>query len=188
MGTFQELFLIVLSLFASLKLMSGFIHETFLVYKLETFKNYKKAKHITLCDIWLIDENYFQKMFSPSPPEKTHSPFKKSKIASPPPFWPTLHIFQLPLPPTCRMGGRTPWNSFSFTCGIVFNYRSRYDILSEEYIFTLWSFGGMYVLPSPVFFKGKFLQWESGKSWVVGIWQGVILTIWIFLKARNNIL
>ena len=99
MGTFQELFLVVLSLFASLNLMSCFIHETFLVSKLETFKNYKKAKHITLSDIWLIDENYFQKMFSPPPPEKTHSPFKKSKIASPPPFWPTLHIFQLPLPP-----------------------------------------------------------------------------------------
>ena len=49
--TFLELSLIILSLFASLKLMSAFIHETFLVYELETFKNCKEAKHIILCDI-----------------------------------------------------------------------------------------------------------------------------------------
>ena len=48
--TFQEVSLIILSLFDSLKLMSAFIHETFLVYKLETFKNCKEAKHIILCD------------------------------------------------------------------------------------------------------------------------------------------
>ena len=38
MWNFQEVFLIILTLFANLKLMSVlFIHETFLVYKLETF-------------------------------------------------------------------------------------------------------------------------------------------------------
>ena len=130
----------------------------------------------------------FRKCSVPHPLKKPTPPLKNQKLQVLLPFGQHYTFFSSPSPPTCRMGGRTLWNSFSFTCGIVFNYRSRYDILSEEYIFTLWSFGGMYVLPSPVFFKGKFLQWESGKSWVVGIWQGVILSIWIFLQARNNIL
>ena len=51
-----------------------FIHETFLVYKLETFKNCKEVKHIMimviaiiyiffiLCDIWSTVENYSQKI------------------------------------------------------------------------------------------------------------------------------
>ena len=99
MGTFQEVFLIILSLCASLKLVGAFIHETFLVYELETFQNCKETKHIILCDIWLIVENYFQKMLSPPPPsshKKSTPPFKNSKSASPPPVWPTLHIFQIP--------------------------------------------------------------------------------------------
>ena len=44
MGNFQEVFPIILSLFSNLKLMSVFIHETFLVYKLETFKNCRAGK------------------------------------------------------------------------------------------------------------------------------------------------
>ena len=154
MGTFQEVFLIILSLCASLKLVGAFIHETFLVYELETFQNCKETKHIILCDIWLIVQNYFQKMLSPPPPsshKKSTPPFKNSKSASPPPVWPILHIFQIP---PCRKGDRTLWTSFSFTCDIVFNYRFRYDMLPEENISTLWSFGGMYI-PSPVFFKGE---------------------------------
>ena len=47
--------------------MSAFIHETFLVYKLGKFKNCKEAKQVILRDIWLIVENYFQKMLSPPP-------------------------------------------------------------------------------------------------------------------------
>ena len=35
---------------------------------------------------------------------------------------------------------------------------------------------------------GKSAQQEGGNYLEVGIWQRVILTIWIFLKARNNIL
>ena len=54
--------------------MSAFIHETFLVYKLEKFKNHKEAKHIILCDIWLIVENYFQKMLIPPPAWKNPLP------------------------------------------------------------------------------------------------------------------
>ena len=66
-------------------------------------------------------------------------------------------------PPPCRKGGRILWTSFSFTCGIVFNYRFTFDILSEENISTLWSFEGMYILPSPVFFKGAIPP--------VGVWE-----------------
>ena len=68
MGNFQEVSLIIPSLFANLKLISAFIHETFLVYKLETFKKCKEAKHIILHDIWLIVESYFQKMLIPPLP------------------------------------------------------------------------------------------------------------------------
>ena len=50
MEKFKELFLITQSLFANLKLMSAFYetHETFLVCKLETFKNCKEVKHIMI--------------------------------------------------------------------------------------------------------------------------------------------
>ena len=61
-----------------------FIHETFLVYKLETFK---EVKHIMimiiaiiyiffiLCDIWSTVENYFQKILRPPLPWKNPLPF-----------------------------------------------------------------------------------------------------------------
>ena len=49
MGNFHEVFLIILSLFANLKQMCAF-HETFLVYKLETFKNCKEVKHVMIID------------------------------------------------------------------------------------------------------------------------------------------
>ena len=54
-----------------------FSHETFLVYKLETFTNCKEVKHIMimiiviiyiffiLCNIWLTVDNYLQKILSP---------------------------------------------------------------------------------------------------------------------------
>ena len=55
-----------------------YIHETFLVYKLETFAICKEVKHIMLIlllyftflflwDIWSTVENYFQKILSPRP-------------------------------------------------------------------------------------------------------------------------
>ena len=92
-----------------------FIHETFLVYKLETSKNCKEAKQIMiitiaiiyfliLCDIWLTLKITSRK--SSGPPEKihsqllTHSPLKNSKSESPPTFWPTLKNFQ-PLSIVC---------------------------------------------------------------------------------------
>ena len=79
-----------------------------------------------------------------------------------------------PPPSSCRKGGRTLRTGFSFSCGIVFHYRFRYDVLSEKDISTLWSFGGMYILPSPVFFKGEnspskrvgnLWWWEYDKEW-----------------------
>ena len=51
MGNFQDVFLIILSLFSNLKLMSDFyfIYKKFLVYnKLEIFKNCKEVKHIIM--------------------------------------------------------------------------------------------------------------------------------------------
>ena len=63
-----------------------FIHETFLVYKLETFKNCNEVKHIMimiiviiyiffiLYDIWSTVENYFQNMLKPPPPLKKSTP------------------------------------------------------------------------------------------------------------------
>ena len=102
MGNFQEVFLIILSLFATLKLTSVlFIHETFLVYKLETFTNCKEVKHIMIMIIAIIHfffllwdigstvENYYQKILNPYP-WKDPAPFllnpprptKNSKSAS----------------------------------------------------------------------------------------------------------
>ena len=71
-----------------------FIHEKFLVYKLETFENCKEVKHIIimiiaiiyifliLCDIWSTVENYFHKILPPLK-KYTHPLFKNSKIARP---------------------------------------------------------------------------------------------------------
>ena len=55
MWNFQEVFLITLSLFDNLKLMSVlFIYETFLVYKLETFTNCKEVKQFMIMIIAII--------------------------------------------------------------------------------------------------------------------------------------
>ena len=87
MWNFQEVFLIMLSLCGNLKLMSvHFIHETFLVYKLETFTNCKEVKHIMIMiiaiiysffifsDIWSTVKNYFKKILSLPPPLKNLTP------------------------------------------------------------------------------------------------------------------
>ena len=56
--------------------------------------------------------------------------------------------------------------SFSFTCGIVFHYKIRYDVLSEENISTLFPpyimcFKGV---AASVFKSLKFLYWVTGLS------------------------
>ena len=94
-----------------------FIHETFLVYKMETLKNCKEVKHIM---IMIIDYDFlsyvilyqqlkisFRKSSAPPPLKKFKSPFyslppKKIQKVQVPPFLLTLKIFQAPL----QKGGR----------------------------------------------------------------------------------
>ena len=90
-----------------------YIHEMFLVYKLETFKNWKELKHIMimgiaiiyifliLCDISSLAENYFQKILSPHPMKNSTNSFLLSHplSARPRPFLPTLKLFQ----PACKV-------------------------------------------------------------------------------------
>ena len=72
MWNFQEVFLIIPSLFANLKLMSVlFIHETFFVYKLETLTDCKEVKHIM---IMIIAPPPLPPI--KNPPLFTHSPTK----------------------------------------------------------------------------------------------------------------
>ena len=101
-----------------------FIHGTFLVHKLETFKNCKEVNHIMimtvatiyiffiLCGIWSPVENYFQKILSPHPLKKsippfllTPSPFPENSKVQIPPFFDNTPFFSHPPPPTCRKGG-----------------------------------------------------------------------------------
>ena len=119
---FEEVFLVILSLFAKLKLMSVlFIHEMFLVFKLETFTNCKEVKHIMVMIVAIIyiffylmrylinsckllSENLhsppYQKKIHPCP-FFTHSPTKNSKSASPPLFAIIEHFSD----PFCRKEG-----------------------------------------------------------------------------------
>ena len=95
-----------------------FIHETFLVYKLETFRNCKEVKHIMimiiaiiyiffiLWDIWSAVEITFRK--SSGSPEKIHplfyspSPLKIQKVQVPFTFCQHWKFFSPPLP--CKKG------------------------------------------------------------------------------------
>ena len=127
MGNFQEVFLIILSLFANLKLMSGFYSCKVFSYELETFKNCKAVKYIMIMIIAIIyifssyvifDQQLkiTSRKFS-ALPEKIHYP---SPLLTPPPhhlkiqklqvplFWKHWKIFSsppTPFPPTpCRKG------------------------------------------------------------------------------------
>ena len=97
-----------------------FIHETFLVYKLETSRNCKEVKHIMIliiaiiyiffiwCDISYIVVNYFQKILRP--PGKIHTPrfthfrLKIKKLQVPSPFRQNWK-FLAPTPLCRRKGG-----------------------------------------------------------------------------------
>ena len=104
-----------------------FIHETFLVYKLETFKNCKEVKQIMIMIIAIIYILYLMwylinswKLLSEKPLslpwKKIHSPLKMQKVQVPP-FLPTLKTFQSP--PLAERGGREEghewprWNHWS---------------------------------------------------------------------------
>ena len=98
--------------------------------QLETFKNCKEVNHIMImsiaviyiffiiCDIWSTVENYFQKIISPSPPEKihspllTHSPLEIQKVQVPPPFLSILKNFHPP--PTAERGEDTVLSALCF--------------------------------------------------------------------------
>ena len=108
-----------------------YIHEMLLVYRLETFKNYKEVKYIVimiitiicifsiLCDISSAVENCFQKILS-SPPEKIDPPATKKKCKSP--FFANIEIFQPPSPIPCRKGGEDTVNGvLQAVCGVLLN-------------------------------------------------------------------
>ena len=120
-----EVFLIILSLFANLKLMSVFTHETLLICRLGTFKNCKEVKQIMVMIIATIyiflSENWFQKIFKASwknpLPLFTHSlPLKIQKVQVPYLFA-NIENFSAPPPPPFppKKRGRTIW-SYSFQC------------------------------------------------------------------------
>ena len=122
MGNFHEVFLVILSLFANLKLMSLFIYE-FLVYRLEIFRNCKEVKHMIMiiAVVYIFFVFYvifdhqlkttFRKSSALSPSEKIHSLLftqsspKNSEIASPPFFAKIEKFFAPPPPPAERVGG-----------------------------------------------------------------------------------
>ena len=97
------------------------IHETYLVYKLQTFKNCTEVKNIKimiiaiiyiifLSDISSTVENYFQKILS-CPPEKSTPPFLltlplKIQNVQVPLFG---NIEKLYASPPCRKRERTLW-------------------------------------------------------------------------------
>ena len=99
-----------------------FIHETILVYKLETFENCKEVKDIMIKIITIIYVFLSYVLFDqqlkitfrkspPPPPEKIHSPLKVQKVQAPL-FANTENFsaFPPPSPPPCRKrGGRTLW-------------------------------------------------------------------------------
>ena len=94
-----------------------FIRETFLVYKLETFKTFKEVKHIMITTIVYIFVSYvifdqqlkitFRKSSGPHPLKKSTLPFlltrpcKNSKSASPPLI---ANIENLSAPTPCKKG------------------------------------------------------------------------------------
>ena len=136
MENFQEFFLIILSLFANLKLMSSFYSWNFLVCKLETFKNCKEVNHIMIMIIAIIYIFYLMwylinswKLLSEipqAPNEKihsllfTHSPPENSKIASAAHFASIENFLGLPL----QKGGgeRTLWQANYWLLVIKFLY------------------------------------------------------------------
>ena len=105
MWNLQEAFLIILSLFANLKLMSVlFIHETFLGYNSETFAKCKEVKQIMimiitiiyiffiLWDIWsTVEKNAQSPLWKNLPYPFLLTP--PLKIHASPTFLPTLKLF-----------------------------------------------------------------------------------------------
>ena len=111
MVNLQDVFLIILSLFANLKLMSVFyswiifslqVGDIWSLYGGQAHYDYDYCYNLhffILCDIWSTVENYFQKILRP--PTHTHTPLKKSTpllLLSI-----TLKIHKLLVPPFCQI-------------------------------------------------------------------------------------
>ena len=102
-----------------------FIHETFFVYKLETFTNFKEVKHIMIMIIAIISIFFYLmrylinswKLFSENP----HAPLKKSTptfLLTPPP----LKIQSLFLP-LCKKEPKI--RQFTFFISVFFRNRAK---------------------------------------------------------------
>ena len=129
MEKFQEIFLIMLSLFSNLKLMSPsyswkvFGLQVGDIWKLKQGKahydyDYSYDLHFfILCDIWSTVENYFQKILS----HKNPLPPKNSKIPSPH-FYQHWKFFRSP-PPSRKGGGHCVYfPSLMYSGGICMFY------------------------------------------------------------------
>ena len=113
MVNLQDVFLIILSLFANLKLMSVFyswiifslqVGDIWSLYGGQAHYDYDYCYNLhffILCDIWSTVENYFQKILRPpwkSPPPPFYSlPPKNTKSASPTLFANTENFSAPPL-------------------------------------------------------------------------------------------
>ena len=128
MKNFKGVFLIV-HIYLYLQILNWwvlFIHETLLVYNLDTFKNCKERKHIIIMIIaiiyifylmWYLINNWkllsgnLQSLLNKStPPFLLTSPLKSRKVQVSP-FLPASKVFQPPFHPSCRKG-RTLWIHF----------------------------------------------------------------------------
>ena len=143
---------------------------------------------------WLIVENYFQKMLSPLSPWKNPLSLKKFKKCKSSCLLANITHFSAqptpPLPPPSaeRVGEHRELAFlllvvlFSITdLDVIYFLRKIYPPSEVLEVWCIYFY-------LQCFLMAKFPQWEGGKSWVIGIWKGVILTTWIFFKARNNIL
>ena len=191
MGSFQELPLIIPSLFASLKLMSAFIHETFLNWRqLKIVRRQSTLSYVILINSWkLLSEN----AQSPIPLKKSTLPEKIQKVQVLLPFGQHYTFFSSthppPPPPSAERVGEH--RELAFLLLVVLFSITDLDVIyflrkiyPPSEVLEVWCI----YFYLQCFLMAKFPQWEGGKSWVIGIWQGVILTTWIFFKARNNIL
>ena len=121
-----------------------YIYETFLVYKLETFKNFKEVKHIMimiiaiiymfiiLWDNWSIVENYLQKILSP--PEKIYSPLKVQKVQVPS-FCQHWKFFR----PPCRKGGRTLLSNFTKHNQMIHDPMMQDSCINFVFLYVSWT-------------------------------------------------
>ena len=137
MWNFRAVFLVTLSLFSNLKLMSLFIYE-FLVYRLEIFRNCKEVKHMIMivAVIYIFFVFYvifdhqlkitFRKSSALSPSEKIHSLLftqsspKNLEIASPP-FFAKIEKILAP-PPLQKEWEDTVWHVIFNGLFTNFNY------------------------------------------------------------------